>query len=123
NLSWTGSQVFDGANGNDMVIVSDNLNLKMEPTLLTLGSGVGAFKVKLANIDSFKYKAFDPTLTTPVSGNNTITLSDWAGSGIIEAGDGNDVLVVDRSSATTAQSFDLKPSNFAQNGKNVTLFA
>ncbi len=120
NLNWTGTQTFNGAGGNDMVIVSSNQNLAVSPTLLSLGTA--PFNVHLTGVDAFKYKGFDPTAATIVSGDNTVTLNDWTGTGIIEAGDGNDKLVVTKSDAV-AHSFDIKPTNFALDGKNIQLIS
>jgi autotransporter-associated beta strand protein len=120
NLTWTGTQVFDGAAGNDMVIVSSNQNLLMQPTLLTLGT-TNPFLVSLANIDTFKYKAFDPTVGPSSSTDNTVTLSDWQGAGIVEPGDGNDLIIVNKSAATTPQTIEIKPLAMTINGKVIQL--
>jgi hypothetical protein len=122
NFTWTGTQTFDGADGNDMVIVSSNQNLLMQPTLLTLGSAT-PFRVTLANLETFKYKAFDPTLGPSSSTDNTVTLSDWNGTGIVETGDGNDQLVVDKSAASSAQTMEIKPSALTLNGKVIQLIS
>ena len=121
NLSWTGTQIFDGTDGTDMVIVSSNQNLLMEPTLLTLGTGASAFKVTLANLETFKYKAFDTTLGPASSTDNTVTLSNWTGAGIVEAGDGNDVIVVNKAAASAAQTIEIKPTALTLNGKVIQL--
>ena len=118
NTTWTGLQSFDGAGGTDQVIVSDNLNLTMTPTLMTLGS---SFNVSLQSIESFKYKGFDPTAGSSLGGNNTITLSQWDGVGIIEGGDGDDQIVIDRSTFAAAQVIEIKPTAMTVNGKVINI--
>ncbi len=121
NLGWTGTQTLNGGGGNDMVIVSADQNLTVAPALLSLGAA--PFNVHLSEVEAFKFKAFDTKIGGPSSSHdNTVTLADWAGTGIIEAGDGNDQLVVAKTD-NVAHNFDLKPTNFALDGKNIQLIS
>jgi hypothetical protein len=113
NFDWTGPQSFDGQGGDDMVIVARDEDLKMDANLLTLGTGTSEFKVSLAEVETFKFKAFDPTLGPSASTANAITLSDWIGNGIVEAGDGQDQIIVDRAGFADAIDYKLIPTNLA----------